>query len=71
MDSDMTPVFLAETQQDQLSDLGKRQGRSLDELVHEAIDTYLAGETQAALDATFGAAPGLQLPLRGEWDEPS
>lgn len=39
-------------------------------MVREAVDAYLASEPdrQAALDATFGAIPDLEVPSRGEWE---
>jgi hypothetical protein len=40
-------------------------------MIREAVDAYLVeGEpdAQAALDATFGSLPELELPDRDEWD---
>lgn len=68
-----TQVFLTATQQERLAALARIEGRSLAELVHEAIDAYLASAlvaTRAALDATFGVAPAFQVPPRVEWDRP-
>ena len=71
MASAQTQVFLTATQQERLSALARREGRSLAELVHEAIDAYLSHASpaaQAALEATFGVAPAYQGPSRVEWD---
>jgi hypothetical protein len=40
-------------------------------MIREAVDTYLADDepdVQAALDATFGSIPDLEVPPRIEWD---
>jgi hypothetical protein len=40
--------------------------------VREAVDLYLEQQRSdpgAALDATFGALPDLQVPPRDEWDD--
>jgi hypothetical protein len=41
-------------------------------LIREALDAYLTDERvdiESALEATLGAAPGFEVPSRGEWDE--
>lgn len=66
-----TQIYLTEEQRARLDALGRREGKPLAELIRAAVDEYLAHETpdaEAALDATFGALPDLEVPSRGEWD---
>lgn len=48
----------------------RRDGKSLAEVVREAVDAYLVDEVDeaAALEATFGSIPDLEVPPRDEWD---
>ena len=51
--------------------MGKRKRKKMAEMVREAVTAYLAGggtDFATALDATFGAAPDLEVPSRDEWD---
>ena len=51
--------------------MGKRKHKKMAEMVREAVTVYLAGggtDVAAALDATFGCAPDLEVPGRDEWD---
>jgi hypothetical protein len=46
-------------------------GKTLAELVREAVDAYLAqapGDPEVVLEQTFGSIPDLQTPARSEWD---
>jgi predicted DNA-binding protein len=62
-------VSLPAEQLRRLSARARTEGRTLPDVIREAIDAYLAGEPnrQAALDATFGALPDLEVPGREEW----
>lgn len=58
-------------QRHQLDRLRAREGKTLAELVREALDDYLAQKTQdpeAVFAATFGTIPDLEVPSRDEWD---
>ncbi len=70
MSATRTQVYLTAEQRRRLDERGRREGRSLAHMVREAVDGYLASEPdrQAALDATFGAIPGLTVPSRSEWE---
>lgn len=66
-----TQIYLTEEQRARLDALGRREGKPMAELIRAAVDEYLAHETpdvRSALDATFGAAPDLEVPARDEWD---
>lgn len=65
-----TQIYLTPQQRAKLEARMRRDGKSLDEVVREAVDSYLADEIDeaAALEATFGALPDLQIPSRGEWE---
>lgn len=66
-----TQVYLTERQRRALDALRRRDGRPLAEHVRAALDRYLeevAADPGPALDATFGALPGLAPPPRDEWD---
>ena len=65
-----TQVYLTAQQRERLDELAKRDGRSLASHIREALDQYLgegAVEPEAALDTTFGAIKGLEVPPRDEW----
>jgi hypothetical protein len=68
-----TQVYLTAEQRERLDALGRREGKTLAELVRAAVDDYLASaapDPEAALAATFGALPELEVPPRDadEWD---
>jgi hypothetical protein len=47
------------------------EGKTLAELVREAVDAYTgtaAVDPERALRGTFGALPDLTVPSRDEWD---
>ncbi len=71
MSSIRTQVYLTREQRRRLDERRRRERRPLAELIREALDVYLADQAvdqTAALDATFGALPGLQVPDRDEWE---
>jgi hypothetical protein len=58
-------------QQARLEERARREGRSVPELVREAVDSYLGAviaDPNAVLDGTFGSLPDLRVPGRSEWD---
>lgn len=66
-----TQIYLTSDQRKQLNELGRRERKTLAELIREAVDAYLAGsagDPDEALEATFGSIPDLEVPSRGEWD---
>lgn len=66
-----TQVYLTEEQRVKLDELRRREGKTLAELVRDALDTYLPAkvpDADAALRATFGAVPDIAVPSRDEWD---
>ena len=66
-----TQIYLTAEQRARLDELRQRDGKSLAELVREALDAYVAergADPASALQATFGAAPEFEVPSRDEWD---
>ncbi len=65
-----TQIYLTQKQRAELDALSERSGRTLAQLIREAVDVYLTNGdgVEPALEATFGAMPGLQLPAREEWE---
>jgi hypothetical protein len=68
-----TQIYLTAEQRERLDALGRREGKTLAELVRAAVDEFLATaapDPEAALAATFGALPELEVPTRegDEWD---
>lgn len=66
-----TQIYLTAEQRKRLDELGRREGRSLADLIRTAVDAYLGGgpgAPQDALKATFGTLPELDVPSRDEWD---
>lgn len=71
MSATRTQVYLTTEQRRRLDELARRDRRSLADLIRAAVDDYLedAGPPpRDALEATFGAAPDLEVPNRDEWD---
>jgi hypothetical protein len=66
-----TQVYLTASQRRRLDQRRRAEGKSLAQVVRDAIDAYLdqpAGDPETALRASFGASPGLDVPPRDEWD---
>jgi hypothetical protein len=66
-----TQVYLTSNQRQRLDELVQRRGVPLAQLVREAVDLYLEEaqpNLEAALAATFGVMPDLEVPSRDEWD---
>ncbi|MGI8441019.1 MAG: CopG family transcriptional regulator [Thermoleophilaceae bacterium] len=67
-----TQIHLTVEQREKLDALSAKNGRSLADLVREALDAYLAGvDPQSGadvLDETFGSLPELEVPSRDELD---
>jgi predicted DNA-binding protein len=66
-----TQIYLTAEQRARLDERRRREGKSLAELIREALDAYVTDEgvdVDRALEATLGAAPGFEVPSRDEWD---
>jgi predicted DNA-binding protein len=66
-----TQIYLTRQQRARLDEIRRREGRSLAELVREAVDEYLHNSAPNVADAlreTAGALPDLDVPPREEWD---
>ena len=66
-----TQVYLTQEQRERIDEVAARSGQSLAEIVRLALDEYLeerAPDPDAALKATFGTVPDLEVPSRDEWD---
>ena len=71
MPSTRTQIYLTGELRAMLDDRAHREGKSMAQLVREALDAYLAGhrpDPAAALDQTFGSIPDLEVPPREEWE---
>lgn len=65
-----TQIYLTNEQRTKLDALGKREHKTLAELIREAVDRYL-GEPpnrDEVLKRTFGIAPDFEVPDRSEWN---
>ena len=70
MSSTRTQVYLTEDQRRRIDNLRRAEGVTLAEVVRRALDDYFMRQTsdvEAALSATFGAAPEATTPNRDEW----
>ena len=66
-----TQIYLTADQRRRLDTLRGRSGRSLAEVIRDAVDAYLEDEGTApadALAATRGALPDIEAPPRAEWE---
>lgn len=72
MSATRTQIYLTKDQRAKLDALGRREEKTLAELIREAVDRYLEEKRWAdpkdALAVTFGACPDLEVPDRREWD---
>lgn len=71
MSATRTQVYFTEEQRRQLDALAKREGKTLAEVVREAVDAYVSQtspDLARALDESFGSMPDLEVPSREEWD---
>ena len=73
-----TQISLTAEQRRKLDVRGKREHKTLSQVVHDAVDAYLRTEPtprqpskdfQKFLDETFGSMPNLEVPSRDEWEE--
>ncbi len=70
MSATRTQVYLTEEQRRRIDGITRSDGLTLAEVVRRALDRYLMAEAAdpiAALAATFGAAPDIEV-HRDEWD---
>lgn len=66
-----TQVYFTEDQRRALDAVARREGKTLAEVVREAVDAYVAEappDVEVVLDEAFGSMPDLEVPARGEWD---
>ncbi|GIU99084.1 MAG: hypothetical protein KatS3mg014_0700 [Actinomycetota bacterium] len=71
MSATRTQIYLTAEQRRRLDELARRRGTTLAQLIREAVERYLetsGPDPAVALEATFGSAPGLEIPSRDEWD---
>jgi predicted DNA-binding protein len=71
MAAQRTQIYLSKEQRAKIDRIRRREGKSLAEVVREAVDAYAEErdvDLQEALDATFGTMPSLRVPPREEWD---
>jgi hypothetical protein len=67
-----TQIYLTPGQREKLSERAKRQGRTMADVIREAVDDYLArGTVDDILERTFGMSPEFEVPPRSEWDRGS
>lgn len=65
-----TQIYLTSEQRRRLDEIATREGKTLAQVIREAVDAYLTGavpDATTVLAATFGAAPDLVVPSRDEW----
>jgi hypothetical protein len=74
-----TQVYLTQEQRDRIEELRTRDGRTLAEVIRNALDEYLAthgreaaekdlAASQRILNETFGSMPDFPYPDRSNWD---
>jgi len=71
MSATRTQVYFTEEQRRKLDARARREGKTLAELVREAVDAYVAEEPsglEVVLDETFASMPDFDVPPRSEWD---
>lgn len=65
-----TQVYFTEEQRRRLDERSAREGKTMAEVVREAVDAYLDGSSveavNAAVAAAYGAIPDFEVPSREE-----
>lgn len=70
MAAQRTQIYLSKEQRLRIDRIAKRDRTTLAGVIRDAVDAYVAArdaDPRVALDATFGAAPQLEVPSRDEW----
>lgn len=71
MSATRTQVYFTEEQRRRLDALAERDGKTLAQVVREAVDAYVPEappDLAGVLDETFGSMPDIEVPSRSEWD---
>lgn len=71
MSATRTQVYFTQEQRQRLDALARRQGKTLAQVVREAVDAHVSQappDLDAVLEEAFGSMPGLEVPDRSEWD---
>lgn len=68
--STRTQIYLTEEQRRRIDELASAEGVTMAEIIRRAVDGYLdeQPDPSAALSATFGSVPDLEVASRDEWD---
>ena len=69
MPSVRTQVYLTDEQRERVDRVAASEGLTMAQVIRRALDEYLDDlpDPDAALDATFGAAPDAAAPSRDSW----
>jgi hypothetical protein len=69
MSAARTQIYLTEEQRRRIDEVAAAEGVSMAEVIRRAVAIYLGDERDPSfvLDATFGAAPDVEVPSRGDW----
>lgn len=71
MSATRTQVYLTAEQRRKLDALTKREGKTLAQVVREAVDAYTAqppSDLESVLDEAFGSMPDLEVSDRTDWN---
>jgi Mlc titration factor MtfA (ptsG expression regulator) len=71
MPATRTQIYLTEEQRRRLDAWAKREGKTLAQVIRDAVDAYVAEDPpdlEAVLRESFGSMPDLEAPSRDEWD---
>jgi predicted DNA-binding protein len=65
-----TQVYLTKEQRERVDRAARARGVTTAEIIRTALDKYLAEDDDpaAALAATFGSDPNIEVPSRDAWD---
>jgi predicted DNA-binding protein len=65
-----TQVYFPDELRARIDERARAEGKTMAEVIREAVESYVddGGDLGAALNATFGAVPSVEVPSRDEWD---
>jgi hypothetical protein len=64
-----TQIYLTAEQRQRLDARAKKEGKTLAQLIREAVDAYISSDDfDYVLKQTFGMSPDFEVPPRSEWD---
>ncbi len=63
-----TQIYLTPEQREGLNARARSEGKTMAQVIRDAVDRHLDEDLKAILDRTFGMYPDFEVPPRSEWN---